>query len=294
MNHDSDQRPTSRDLEITRVTPTGAEAVPDRVVVEWPVLIHANGVAVGLLMALPGHERELAAGFALSEGIIRGRDDLLAVEACAQPREEPAAEGQQPVAPALLVRLTVPADRVSEVRYGQPVVRFACGTVSKSLLREQLTPLADGFTIDADLLPRLYAAMTGEQTLYRTTGGTHAAAVFDREGRLLVLREDVGRHNALDKVLGHCLLEGIATSDKVIVTSGRASAELVLKAVAAGVPVLAAMSAPTALAVTWAEQYRLPLIAFLKPRRANLYAAAHRLTGLQEGTIAEDASPGGD
>ncbi|KPJ63377.1 hypothetical protein AMK68_03955, partial [candidate division KD3-62 bacterium DG_56] len=93
MNHETDERPTSRDLKMTRVTPAGAEAKADRVVVEWPVLIHANGVPVGLLMALPGHERELAAGFALTEGIISNRDDLLGLEACAQPREEGAAEG---------------------------------------------------------------------------------------------------------------------------------------------------------------------------------------------------------
>jgi FdhD protein len=289
MTDEIEEQPPTREVEIIRVTSRGAAREPDQVVQEWPVLIHANGVPVGLLMALPGYERELAAGFALSEGIIRGRDDLLAVEACQQPREEQAVGDAEAVAPALLVRLTVPADRVDEVRYGQPVVRFACGTVGKSLLRERLAPLGDGFTVSADVLPKLYAAMTGEQLLYRTTGGTHAAAVFDREGRLVVLREDVGRHNALDKVLGHCLLEGIAVADKLIVTSGRASGELVLKAVAAGAPVLAAISAPTALAVAWAEQYRLTLIAFLKPRRANVYSGAQRIEGLEP-----DAAGGAD
>jgi len=261
-------------IEVVRVTPQTAGPVRDQVVIERPVAIEVNGLPAALLMALPGDEEELAAGFALSEGIVRNRAELLLLRACAPPEASSQEwEGEHP----LLVKVVVPVERLRS-RAQKPVVRYACGTVGRSIAAHPPEPLSDGFRVSRAVLLGLHGQITRAPLAHRQTGGTHAAASFDSQGNLIILREDVGRHNAVDKVLGHCLLSGVPLEDKLLVTTGRASSELALKAITARVPVLAALSAPTSLAVRWAEYFGLTLIAFLRPRRMNIYAHPQRVT----------------
>jgi FdhD protein len=261
---------TTTPLHILRAGDNQAAEADDEVVLERAVGIAINGVEVALLMALPGHEEELAAGFALSEGVIRSRGDLLAMRVCA-PDDPGASDG-------CLIRLTVPADLFSPDPGAGPVVtRFACGTVGKSLLRREPRAVESGLTMPAAALQSARRAMAQRQPVYRATGGTHGAAVCDAGGRIRVLREDIGRHNAADKALGHCLLNDISLRDAALVITGRASSEMVLKAATAGVPVLASMSAPTALGVQLAQRYELTLVGFLRPRRMNVYSGGERI-----------------
>jgi FdhD protein len=263
--------PTTARVPILRIG-QGQAAQADDVVLERAVGIAINGAQVALLMALPGCEDELAAGFALSEGVIRSRGDLLAMRVCVSGEEtETGLRG-------CVVRLSVPADLFStEPEAGPLVTRFACGTVGTSLLGREPRPVNSRISISAGALHRVMRAMSQRQSVYRLTGGTHGAGVCDSEGRILVLREDIGRHNAADKALGHCLLNDIPTEETALIITGRASSEIVLKAAAAGVPVLASMSAATALGVEMAERYGLTLVGFLRPRRMNVYCGAQRI-----------------
>jgi FdhD protein len=253
----------AEEREILRVGDK-REGRRDQVVIEQAVAIEVNGHPAALLMALPGDEEELAAGFVLSEGLVRRREELLLVRVCRG--------GEEP----LLVKVVVPADLLERSKELKPVVRYACGTVGRTLAALPPEPLGDGPVFSSQRLRDCYRRLS-EAPVFRATGATHAAAVFDRQGELVVMREDVGRHNALDKVIGHCFLKGISLEECALVTTGRASSELVLKTVMARAPLLAALSAPTALGVHWAEAYGLTLVGFLKPRRFNLYAHPERI-----------------
>lgn len=268
-------------LPILRIRAGHAAQIDDDLVVERAVGVSINGVEVALLMALPGSEEELAAGFALSEGVIRSRADLLSMRVCA-PGEEGEGEPEVPHfagndAPTdCLIRLIVPADLFTATT-GPPLMRFACGTLGKSLLRREPKRTESKTAISADALPQVMRAMTEQQSIYRLTGGTHGAAICDGAGDLIALREDIGRHNAADKALGYCVLNDIPLEDKVLVITGRASSEMVLKAATAGVPILASLSAATALGIQTATRYGLTLVGFLRPRRMNVYSGAQRV-----------------
>jgi FdhD protein len=291
------ETPATARVGILRIRDGQAAPAEDDLVLERAVGVSINGVEVALLMALPGCEEELAAGFALSEGVIRSRADLLAMRVCA-PEEAAVVEAGIPRSPSgtlkapfgvlkgarndsqagCLLRLTVPADLfTADPNAGPMVTRFACGTVGKSLLRREPRRIESAAFVSADALHAVMRAMTERQSVYRSTGGTHGAAVCDNAGNVIVLREDIGRHNAADKALGHCLLNDIPLSDKALVLTGRASSEMVLKAATAGAPILASMSAATALGVEMAQRYGLTLVGFLRPRRMNVYCGAERI-----------------
>jgi FdhD protein len=277
------ETPATARVGILRIRDGQAAPAEDDLVLERAVGVSINGVEVALLMALPGCEEELAAGFALSEGVIRSRADLLAMRVCA-PEEAAVVEAGIPRSArndnqaGCLLRLTVPADLfTADPNAGPMVTRFACGTVGKSLLRREPRRIESAAFVSADALHAVMRAMTERQSVYRSTGGTHGAAVCDNAGNVIVLREDIGRHNAADKALGHCLLNDIPLSDKALVLTGRASSEMVLKAATAGAPILASMSAATALGVEMAQRYGLTLVGFLRPRRMNVYCGAERI-----------------
>jgi FdhD protein len=249
-----------------------AVALPDQLVTEEPMEIRAGDATVTVTMRTPGHDFELAVGFLLSEGVIGGRDDVRQVKYCELPV---GAEQQFNV-------VTVALARHVEVRPRLTTTTASCGICGTASLDElsarcQVVP-GSGRRLARSVLVSLPDRLRQAQGLFDKTGGLHAAGLFDFDGTLLCVREDVGRHNALDKVVGWAVLEGLLPlSERVLVVSGRVSYELVQKAAVAGVPVLAAVSAPSSLAVQTAERLGVCVAGFVRPPRANVYANAERI-----------------
>lgn len=253
----------------------------EAVVVEEPLAVRvaAGGESrrLAVTMRTPGDDHELAVGWLLAEGVIEGRDDIADVSWCV--RDEEAAEQLGNV-----VTVTLRAERLPDLgaldRHG--LVSSACGVCGRATL-EALEAAGlravDGATVvDAELLAELPLLLQREQEVFAATGGIHAAARVDLSGRVVDAREDVGRHNAVDKLLGAAVLDGtLPWSDEVLVLSGRASYELLQKAVVAGVPVVAAIGAPSSLAVEVAETFGITLLGFLRPDRANVYTHPWRV-----------------
>jgi FdhD protein len=244
----------------------------DELAVEEPLEIRVRGRAVSVTMRTPGHDEELAAGFLLTEGLIRQRGDVLRIEPCG--RNE---EGNL-INVVLAPDVVVDFERLTRHVFASSSCGL-CGKASIETIRGQFPPIATppDFMIDVQTLLALPDRMREAQATFARTGGLHAAALFDAAGRLIVIREDVGRHNAVDKVLGHCLLNGIPTGRHVLLVSGRASFEIVQKALAAAVPVVAAVSAPSSLAAEFARECGQTLVGFLREGRLNCYAGAERL-----------------
>jgi FdhD protein len=244
----------------------------DELAEEEPLEIRVRGRAISVTMRTPGHDAELAAGFLLTEGIIHGGQDVLRAEHC--DRNE---EGN------LLNVLLAPEVPVDFQRLTRHVfASSSCGLCGKATIESvhgQFPPVQSDMCIDAELLATLPRQMRAAQETFNRTGGLHAAALFDASGKLIVLREDVGRHNAVDKVVGHCLLNGTFPLDQhLLLVSGRSSFEIMQKALAARVPIIAAVSAPSSLAVTFAQESGQTLIGFLRDRRMNVYANAQRVS----------------
>lgn len=250
---------------VRRIIGDTERQIEDAVAVERWLRITVNGREVAALMASPGHEEELGAGFALTQGLLRSRADLLSVSL-----RQDAERGDA-------VRLVVPLE-LSRTGAERIAARGACGGVADDDADLPLLP-DGGAAVCPEALRLMARAMAAAQAIYRKTGGTHAAALFASGGELLVLREDVGRHNALDKVVGHCLLAGVALQDKVLLVSGRASREIAAKAVRARAPILASMSAATDAGVDLAQRHGLTLVSFLRGRRMNICAHAQRIIG---------------
>lgn len=249
--------------QVRKVTPQGIEEAQDALAVERWLRITLNGREVAALMASPGHETELGAGFALTQGFIRGRADLLSVAL-----RSDADKGDA-------VRIVVPVE-LSLAMADRAAGRGSCGGVAYA--DEELPILErDQPAVAAEALRQMVRAMAAAQEVYRLTGGTHGAGIFTAGGEAVVVREDVGRHNAVDKAVGHCLLGSTPLDDKVLVVSGRASREIVAKTVRAGVPILASISAATDAGVDLAERFRLTLVAFLRGRRMNICAHPQRI-----------------
>lgn len=243
----------------------------DRVATEEPLEIRVEGRPLAVTMRTPGHDEDLVAGFLYTEGLIDGADDIAAMARLRDPAD--------PQDNTLDVRVASGVD-VDGGRFASAQRNFyassSCGVCGKATIASLLVgapPLVDPRVADAALLLALPAAMRAAQATFETTGGLHAAALFDFDGRLEVLREDVGRHNAVDKVLGWRLRQDRApVDDRVLLVSGRAGFELVQKALVARVPVLAAVGAPSSLAVQLAVEAGLQLVGFLRDGRFNVYS----------------------
>ncbi|WP_117238389.1 formate dehydrogenase accessory sulfurtransferase FdhD [Thermus sediminis] len=246
--------------------------VVDEVAAEAPLEIrlrYREEVApLGVLLRTPGQDVELAAGFLYTEGLVREPGEILAMAPCTDGSLPP--EERENV---LQVFLRRPIPPLPERRFA---ISSACGACGRG---EVLDPARLGSApppplgVDPELLLTLPQRLQEAQRLFRATGGLHAAALFDQEGRLLALREDVGRHNALDKLIGWAFLEGrLPLHGHLLLVSGRAGYELLAKAVMAGIPVFCAVSAPTSLAVALARAFGLTLVGFLRPGRMNIYA----------------------
>ena len=249
----------------------------DDLAAEEPLQILSSGNPLVVTMRTPGHDRELAAGFLWTEGLIKSRDQILSFSS------------RQSASELALINIdsnTVNVElRDGVVRPETPQRNFLsnsscglCGKTSIDAVRTRgLQPLASGFTMDAETLTSLPAKLRAQQTIFDRTGGLHAAALFNAEGEFVVLREDIGRHNAVDKVVGWALLQGmIPLSNHVLLVSGRGGFEIVQKAIAAGVPIVASVSAPSSLAVQLARELNLTLIGFLRGRRFVIYSGESR------------------
>jgi FdhD protein len=259
-------------MRIVRWNGESADEQDDDLAEEEPLEIRVRGQAVSVTMRTPGHDAELAAGFLLTEGIIQSPRDLLRVEHCDLNEEGNVLN--------VLLAPDVPVDFERLTRH--VFASSSCGLCGKATIESvqgQFPPVQSDMRIDAEALAGLPQQMRAAQETFNRTGGLHAAALFDAGGKLLVLREDVGRHNAVDKVVGHCLLHGPFPPDRhVLLVSGRSSFEIMQKALAARVPIVAAVSAPSSLAATFAQESGQTLIGFLRDRRMNIYANAQRVT----------------
>ena len=249
----------------------------DELAIEEPLEIRVRGRAVSVTMRTPGHDEELAAGFLLSEGIIRAKTDILRIDPCSRADAAPAS-----AANVLNVQLDplVPVDMDRLTRH--VFASSSCGICGKATIDADHGQFAAiqraGPMVEAELLLKLPDLMRQAQSTFARTGGLHAAALFDVTGTPLAVREDVGRHNAVDKVLGHALLGGLLPlNDHILLVSGRTSFEILQKALSAGVAIIAAVSAPSSLAVDFAHTAGQTLVGFLRDRRMNIYTHPHRI-----------------
>jgi len=301
------ERAAVRQMAVRRVGGEAAEvaAGDDAVAVEEPLELRVGGRSVAVVMRTPGHDRELAAGFLVTEGIVRGRDDLLDLVPCAQVRRgegggggetERRRDGEKESGgngeagrrarqaketegrwENVLDAVLAPGVRLDEARLTRHVfTSSSCGICSKATIaavQAQVAPLAAVLAPRREVLAALPERLRAVQAGFAACGGLHASALFTADGELEVVREDVGRHNALDKVVGHAFLAGrLPLAGRILLVSGRVSFELVQKALAAGIPCVAAISAPSTAAVELARASGQTLVGFLRGSRMNVYA----------------------
>ena len=265
---------------IERIFKDRYEQVDDPVVLEEPLKIVVNGHSIAVLMRMPGQEKELAAGFCVSEGYIRQARDILLIHHCGRGFPSPIElETDESPESRNRVEVTVVEDGFlpSESPDVTRLIRSGCGAADVSAMSETLPTVPDGLTVDASLILGFGKALRGLQALHQDVGGTHSAALFTATGDAVTQAEDIGRHNAVDKAAGYCLLRRIPLEDKILVTSGRASYEIATKAARLGIPIVATISAPTLLAVEIAEEHGLTLIGYLRGGRMNVYTHAQRV-----------------
>jgi FdhD protein len=243
--------------------------ITDTLVVEEPMEIRVRGRSVAVTMRTPGHDLELAAGFLFTEGVVRRRADVLTLHHCLQGPEESRNN-------ILNVFLSPKVELDLESLTRHVFSSSSCGVCGKATIdavHQSLPALKSPPRFRSSVLAGLPEKLRGHQDLFHQTGGLHAAALFDSAGELLAIREDVGRHNAVDKLIGHGFLEDrLPYSEGILLLSGRASFEIMQKALAAGIPLVAAVSAPSQLAVDFAHRSNQTLVGFLRKHRWNLYA----------------------
>jgi len=268
-------RPPERSVELTQVTEWEDGSVrtqQDWLAAEEPLEIRIGGVPLTVTMRTPGNDLELAAGFLLTEGIIQSLDQI------ADLREVAPEDGRKSNLVEVDLKDTNFDSGDLQRNFFAASSCGICGKASIDAIRVRgLRQLDLGFHIEPEVLCTLPEVLRSEQAVFSRTGGLHAAALFDGDGNLMVLREDIGRHNAVDKVAGWALLGNrLPLSRQVMVVSGRGGFEIVQKALAAGIPVLASVSAPSSLAVKLARELGLTLVGFLRGRRFVIYSSEFR------------------
>jgi FdhD protein len=242
----------------------------DALAVEEPLEIRVNSKAISTTMRTPGHDLELTLGWLFAEGVISSLEDLMGLEP--DPNDEN----------VVLVRLRDGLESSIEPR--QFSSGSACGVCGKSSLEQihaRMERMSNSAQVTAQILYSLPDALRKVQTTFDLTGGLHAAALFTLPGELLAVREDVGRHNAVDKLIGFSKLENLPLENSVMLVSGRVGFEIAQKCVAARVPILASVGAPSSLAVDLALEFNLTLLGFLRGERANIYSGFERILNTQ-------------
>ena len=250
----------------------------DALVAEEPLELRVGGVPVSVTMRTPGNDFELAAGFVLTEGLVARPADVRAMRYCTPDPQ------QYNVLDVELASGVAPVDSSAARNFFTSSSCGLCGKASIDAVRTR-SPYSvadDPLRLSPTILAALPARLREAQRVFDATGGLHAAGLFDAQGALVCMREDVGRHNAFDKVIGWAALEGrLPLTSHVILASGRAGFELVQKALMAGIPALAAVSAPSSLAVELADEAGMTLVGFLRGDRMNVYAGDRRVTLLK-------------
>lgn len=269
---------TTKRVDVWRGQRSQIEEVA--VVSEEPLIIAVNGQQIAALMRLPGHERELAAGFLVSEGIITGFEAVLTIAHCgSEPGTFSGDDNDHGglwrnrvdvrVAPGTLN----PEARLDVLR----LVRAGCGAVEVSADALPYTALPRGMAFQATVLTEAALKLREGQSVHSSAGGTHAAAIFAADGTRVALYEDIGRHNAVDKASGYCLMQGVPLHDKFLLCSGRLSYEMVNKALHLKIPLVASVSAPTSLALQLAEAGNVTVVGYLRGGRMTVYTHPERV-----------------
>lgn len=275
-------KPPAHELVVREWTGKGQWSKHDDVVVmEEPLQLSLNGEELSVVMRTPGNDIELALGLFFAEGIIASTTDVSEVRISAESGEDEAG--------LKIERSILESNSIDIHLHGEPKRRpkrsmlassacGVCGAVMIEDLKHGLAPLSKGPRVEASLFTTLVGKLREGQGVFDQTGGLHAAGRFSAAGELACAREDVGRHNAVDKVVGRALLDGgVPCRDGVLVVSGRAGYEIVQKSIAAGIPIVAAVGAPSSLAVALAREFGQTLVGFLRGERFNVYSAPERI-----------------
>jgi len=240
---------------------------PDLVVVEEPLQIVVDGRAVAVTMRTPGHDEELALGFLLTEGVISSAADVRKIDVEAKDNH---------ALVFLADGVGVDFEKLTRHVFSASSCGL-CGKASIDAITGRLPALPEGPVFPQEALLDAPSLLEACQSVFARTGGLHAAGIFSEDGTMLVVREDIGRHNAVDKVLGHCLRHGTKLPECFLLVSGRVSFEIMQKALAGGIPLVAAISAPSSLAVDFATESNQTLVAFLRPPKFKVYAGPERI-----------------
>ena len=248
------------------------EVNADKLAREEPLEIRVRGRSVAVTMRTPGHDRELAAGFLLTERIVSERKQLAGIATCTASREP-----QNTLDVFLASGVEVDFARLTRHVFAASSCGL-CGKASMEAVRQHFPPVASDLAVSARTLLKLPARMRKAQPAFVQTGGLHAAAIFDKDARLVVLREDIGRHNAVDKVLGYGFLKNkLPFAAHILLVSGRASFEILQKSLPARIPIICAISAPSSLAVEFAHAAGQTLVGFLRVGGMNIYSHPERI-----------------
>jgi len=274
-------RPTAPDIQIRRWEAGHWSDAPDAVVMEEPLQLLLDGEPLSVVMRTPGADIELVVGLLFAEGIVRSVDDVRELRISAESGESDAAvrvDASIVDSNQVDVQLARTRRRKPERSMLSSSACGVCGAVMIEDLRRDLAVLPAGPSVDAAILPGLVERLRASQGVFDRTRGLHGAGLFDPGGQPMCMREDVGRHNAVDKVVGRMLLDGrLPARESILVVSGRAGYEIVQKSITAGIPVVAAVGAPSSLAVALSRDFNQTLVGFLRGERFNVYAAPERL-----------------
>jgi FdhD protein len=250
--------------------------IEDEVVVEEPLEVRVNGESLSVTMRTPGNDFDLTIGLLLTEGIIHSYDEIGTIAYCPDEKD-----------PELknIVNVVLP-----EAKHKLKASRFSwsssscglCGKATLDAIHQACKPIGSAATAAYDVLCSLPLRLRQAQSNFDHTGGIHAAALFDLQGHLLVLREDIGRHNAVDKVLGASLTAKLPLNEAIMMVSGRLGFEIAQKAVIAGIPIVASISAPSSLALELADDFQMTVVGFLRGRSMNIYTHPQRVKAMGE------------
>lgn len=262
---------------MQRIDGEASTSFQDLLAIEEPLEIRLGDQPVSITMRTPGHDFELAAGFLFTEGILEGSHQIHRIRrtaAAANPRQS-----GNSVTVELNAGVEIDFKRLERHFYTSSSCGV-CGKASIDAIQIQACPVLpkDSPRVQSEVIHRLPEALRHQQAVFERTGGLHAAALFDAKGNLALLREDIGRHNAVDKLIGaEMLRDHTPLHDKLILVSGRASFELTQKALMAGIPIMAAVGAPSSLAVETAMRFNMTLVGFVRDGRFNIYSGASRI-----------------